>query len=378
MRRLSADPVRRRSVLVAALALAALYLFRARLHAPRAERTDAVAARVMEMRERNRRAEAATELGGGGLGERLGRYERYVARLETLIPGSGEVPQLLEAVSREERRAGVAMTVMRPQPRVSGEFYEQWSYEIAVQGGYHAVGAFLSRVASLERIVVPDNLVVASLPGSEADGKVLATLEIRTYVFAAAAPEADDATEGAPRGTRPGGAGHAPSVPRPTPPPAPTMSLSSALSAGHAPKALPLARAVAVACCSPNRPAPQEDAPPPLVFEREVFRYPATGRRNPFAVPGGAQPTETARGTLRLLGVVASDDPRLGLALLARAPVTGAAPPTRPLRLRVGERHGLVRLLDAAWNGVLVEIGGPRGPVVQTLPAPRPRPRFPR
>ena len=38
----------------------------------------------------------------------------------------------------------VEVILMRPEPRESGPHYDRWSYEIGVEGEYHAGGAFLA------------------------------------------------------------------------------------------------------------------------------------------------------------------------------------------------------------------------------------------
>lgn len=391
-------------MLVTVLALAGFYLFFARLHAPRVARTDVLETRVQDMRERNDQV-ARLEAAVGGLEERLARYEQHVARLETLIPARDEVAQLLEAVSREERRTGVAVTMMRPQPPATEEFYERRSYDLAVEGGYHAVGAFLTGVASLERIVVPDNVLVASSPDPERTGEALATFQISAYVVPAA-PEPGPAAAPGPSGlqdaTRTAG-GRA----KPFGVAAPGASgLRAAWAAGE--RAMPFdaaatgdwsPRAVwaaapglsgrrgatwAVAAPRPRSPLPrwlQESPSPapgeasalPLVFEREVFRYPVAGRRNPFAVPGGERAVLPAHEPVRLLGLVFHDDPRLRMAILARDRLDPETlPSSRPLRLRTGEQEGRVRLLEVAAAAVVVETQGPQGPRVDTLALPRP------
>ena len=397
-------------MLATVLAAAGFYLFFARFHAPRVARADVLQARVEEMRERNDRV-ARLEAAGGGLEERLARYERHVARLETLIPARDEVAQLLEAVSREERRTGVAVTMMRPQPPVTEEFYERRSYELAVEGGYHAVGAFLTGVASLERIVVPDDVLMASSPGSEAAGAVLATFRMRTYV---APSEPEPAIPAAPRPSGLHGAAPASSArPRPSPafePPAVPAGSAAPASSGlrgaawavaasrPGPAAWRLGRPVGaawparlreslrptsgevLAAVRATRPRWLQEAAPsapeaapavPLVFEREVFRYPVAGRRNPFAVPGRERAVLSARASVRLLGIILHDDPRLRVAILARDP-GGEALPGRALRLRTGERAGRMRLLEVAARGVVVETAGPQGAHVDTLLLPRP------
>ncbi len=357
MQFLPSDPARRNSALVVVLALAGLYLFHARLRIPRVERADVLEARVKEMRERNRRAKSASAASDGTLESRLARYESHLRRLETLIPSSREVAQLLEAVSREERRAGVEMTMMRPQPRIAGEFYEQWSYEVAVRGGYHAVGAFVTAVASLERIVVPGNVVLSGTDGSGTPGEVLATLEVRTYVAAAPDSGAVESVAGAsgdplPRGDRASAMRH-PARARGGPRVVHAISISGR---GPSPPESQDGPPQTPPGVPPVPGSPRSEPPAPLVFSREVFRYPVVGRRDPFAAPVGVP--RTGR-TLHLLGLILHEDPALGVALLARGSSEVGDPPSRPLRLRVGERAGDVRLLEIEEDRVIVEIGVP-------------------
>lgn len=418
-------------MLVAVLASAGFYLFFARLHAPRVARTDVLQTRVQEMLERNDEA-AGLEAAVSGLEERLVRYEQHVARMETLIPARDEVAQLLEAVSREERRTGVAVTMMRPQPPATEEFYERRSYDLAVEGAYHAVGAFLTGVASLDRIVVPDNVLVASSPDPERAGEALATFQISAYVVPAA-PEPPTAAapslsglQGATRAA--GGRAKPANVAAPGPPgvrgagwaaterakpvnaAAPgAWGLRGASWAAErakpanaaAPSLSGLRGAVwaaapglsgrrgatwAVAAPRPRStlppwlqeapsPTPEEAPPVPLVFEREVFRYPVAGRRNPFAVPGRERAVLPVHAPVRLLGLVFHDDPRLRMAILTRDRLGRDALPGggRPLRLRIGEQAGDVRLLEVVAAGVVVvETQGPQGAQVDTLALPRP------
>lgn len=114
-------------------------------------------------------------------------YEAHLARLEDLIPSREEVASLLEAISVEERLAGVEVTLLRPEPPDPGELYDRWSYEMAVRGDYHAIGSFLTAISSLERIMVPADLVLdsglppmAGQPGSHS--RIVARLRIHTYV----------------------------------------------------------------------------------------------------------------------------------------------------------------------------------------------------
>lgn len=190
---LPSDPVRRSTILCAFLAISGLYFAHTYLFAPRAERAESRRLRIERLEEGNRDANRAAALGDGELEERLALYREHIARLEALIPANDEVAALLDAISDEERRAGVDMTMMRPEPVEPGDYYDRLSYQVTVQGGYHAVGSFLAAIASLERIVSPGDLVMTPVDPPTGDGPVeagsiLASFRIRTYVATTPAP----------------------------------------------------------------------------------------------------------------------------------------------------------------------------------------------
>ena len=191
---LPTDPVRRSAILCAFLAVSGLYFGHTYLFAPRAERAESRRLRIERLEAGNRDANRAAALGDGELEERLALYREHIARLEALIPANDEVAALLDAISDEERRAGVEMTMMRPEPVESGDYYDRLSYQVTVQGGYHAVGSFLAAIASLERIVSPGDLVMTPIdhpPTGDAPmeaGSILASFRIRTYVATTPAP----------------------------------------------------------------------------------------------------------------------------------------------------------------------------------------------
>ena len=172
---------------MALLSLSGPYFVHTYVSAPAAQRGESTRLRLARL---DGGEGAAGEGGAEGrvrLEERIALYEEHIARLERLIPTKEEVAALLEAVSNEERRAGVEMTMMRPEPVEPGDHYDRLSYQVAVTGGYHAVGAFLTAVASLERILAPADLAITSgdasapQPGAR-DGAASASFRLRTYL----------------------------------------------------------------------------------------------------------------------------------------------------------------------------------------------------
>lgn len=190
VRWLPRDSARRTAVLVAFLAASGVYFIYTYVHAPRARRVETQEARLRRLVADN--AEAETKAAEQRLLEqRVSHYLTQLERLETLLPSDWQVSALLESLSAAEGGSGVEVVRMRPEPIQHGPFYDHWSYEMEMLGSYHAVASFLTDVASLERILVPEvvTIVPASTPPDGLqphDGSVMAHVRIRTY---AARPE---------------------------------------------------------------------------------------------------------------------------------------------------------------------------------------------
>ncbi len=189
-----ADPKQRNALIIAVLLLALIYPFYSFWYKGQREEVNAMQARLEALEAQNRRAQVLAARGGGDLEERMALYERQVAKLEELIPAAEEVPVLLDDMSIRARQDDVEMNRLLPEPSEEGAFYSKTSYEVAVAGDYHAVGRFLTDVASLSRIVTPVELDLSPHPQPqlfpEIDSPVLATFRIETYVLPnpAAAP----------------------------------------------------------------------------------------------------------------------------------------------------------------------------------------------
>lgn len=190
MRLLPSDRLRRNAVLSSLLALSSVYFAYTYICVPREARADTLRLRLDALQAAIR-LPGLEALGQTDLQRRLELHEAHLVRMEDLIPSSEEVASLLEAVSVEERLAGVEVTMLRPEMPEAGRPYDRRSYEMAVKGDYHAIGAFLTAVASLERIMVPANLTVGRAPpaGTRQTGpayRAVARVRIQTYVLSPA------------------------------------------------------------------------------------------------------------------------------------------------------------------------------------------------
>ena len=123
------------------------------------------------------------------------------------------------------------------------------------------------------------------------------------------------------------------------------LALAAMLAAtlGHAQTAAPAAKAATAGARS--------RADSMIVYRREVFRYSAAGRPDPFRSLLGSADLGVRVEDLSLRGVVYHPDPSRSVAMLAREGME------RPVRAHVGDRIGGIRILTIRPNSidVLVE-----------------------
>lgn len=189
------DPTQRNWMIGGLVFLLLIVPYNMYLLGPRQDENATLQAQVENLETVNRRASVLAAQGGGGLQERLALYEAHVAKLEELIPQREEVPVLLDDIQTRARIQDVDVRMLEPQPREPGEYYDRTAYNMAVIGEYHAVGRFLTEIASLSRIVTPVQVEVQlyDQPQQFPDlaAPVVANFRIETYVLpdsAAAAP----------------------------------------------------------------------------------------------------------------------------------------------------------------------------------------------
>jgi type IV pilus assembly protein PilO len=153
-------------------------------------------------------AKAKAELAKGtveDLRKRLDSYRSSLALLRRLVPDRNEVPNLLDDISTRGKIRGVTLSQVVPLPVEPGPApFDTYKYTLSVIGRYDQIGEWLADVASLQRIIVPQDvqLAVANQTAAKAlgdtSGSLLeAKLQIRTFVKS----NAPEAAEGAASGT---------------------------------------------------------------------------------------------------------------------------------------------------------------------------------
>lgn len=161
------------------------------VYGPRAAELNEVEDRLAQVETQNRTAEGRTS-NLDELRAELDRYEQQLSALRELVPERSEVAQLYETIATESQTAGLELVSVTPSEarRDTGGYYKRQSWEMQVEGQYHDVGRFLTRVASLNRIVRPSVESIelsgggGSSGSSEESPAVSVRMDLRTYVLA--------------------------------------------------------------------------------------------------------------------------------------------------------------------------------------------------
>jgi type IV pilus assembly protein PilO len=138
-------------------------------------------------------AKAKAELAKGtveDLRRRLDVYRSSLALLRRLVPDRNEVPNLLDDISTRGKIRGVTLAQVVPLPVEPGPApFDTHRYNLSVIGRYDQIGEWLADVASLQRIIVPQdialaaaNMTAAKALGDTSGSLLEAKLQIRTYV----------------------------------------------------------------------------------------------------------------------------------------------------------------------------------------------------
>src|SRR5712675_120406 len=202
-------PTDQRGQLMALLVLAALaggYFFWTKKHRP-----DIVAITSANQESDSLEkivAAAKADLASGSIEDLRRRVEEYQGSLELmrrLVPDRNEVPTLIDDISTKAKVRGITLGKIQPLTPEPGSPFDTYRYRLEVYGHYDQIGEYLADIASLPRIVVPQDVTLSPAPpatakllADTAGSLLLAEFTIRTFVKSTSPPP--------PPGGKPGGA----------------------------------------------------------------------------------------------------------------------------------------------------------------------------
>src|SRR5438046_3542575 len=143
-------------------------------------------------------AQAKADLASGTVEDLRRKVEEYTALLSVmrrLVPEKNEVPALIDDISTKAKVRGVTIGRIEPQAVEAAPPFDTYRYRLEIIGHYDQLGEFMSDIASLPRIIVPQDVILKAAAGQaqrllgDTLGSLLeAQFQIRTFVKAAAPP----------------------------------------------------------------------------------------------------------------------------------------------------------------------------------------------
>lgn len=118
----------------------------------------------------------------------LEAYRRQMVEMEesfgaliSQLPSDTEVPGLLEDITNRGVLNGLNIASINLQPEVSREFYVELPIAIEAEGSYHDLGAFISGMAGLPRIVTLHDFTISGGGDNASDLKLSITAKTYRY-----------------------------------------------------------------------------------------------------------------------------------------------------------------------------------------------------
>jgi type IV pilus assembly protein PilO len=125
------------------------------------------------------------------------RYRGMLGLMRRLVPEQNEVPAMIDDISTRAKVRGVTIGKIEPLPVEPGPPFDTYRYRLEIMGHYDQLGEYLSDIASLPRIVVPQDVILKAasqgaqkLLGDTIGALLEADFSVRTFVKSTAPPPA--------------------------------------------------------------------------------------------------------------------------------------------------------------------------------------------
>jgi type IV pilus assembly protein PilO len=113
----------------------------------------------------------------------LAEMEQSFGAMLRKLPNKTEVPNLLTDISQQGAGAGLDQKLFQPAPQVNKDFYAELPIKMRLTGSYHAIGAFVSGIAALPRIVTLHDVQIAPVNKDGGFDQLQLDVTAKTYRY---------------------------------------------------------------------------------------------------------------------------------------------------------------------------------------------------
>jgi type IV pilus assembly protein PilO len=113
----------------------------------------------------------------------LAEMEQSFGAMLRKLPNKTEVPNLLTDISQQGTAAGLDQKLFQPNAQVVKDFYAELPIKMRLTGSFHSIGAFVSGIAALPRIVTMHDVEITQVSKTAGSDQLQLDLTAKTYRY---------------------------------------------------------------------------------------------------------------------------------------------------------------------------------------------------
>ena len=113
----------------------------------------------------------------------LAEMEQSFGAMLRKLPNKTEVPNLLTDISQQGSGAGLEQRLFQPAQQVNKDFYAELPIKMRLTGTFHSIGAFVSGIAALPRIVTLHDVEITSASKDRGVDQLQLDVTAKTYRY---------------------------------------------------------------------------------------------------------------------------------------------------------------------------------------------------
>jgi type IV pilus assembly protein PilO len=113
----------------------------------------------------------------------LAEMEQSFGAMLRKLPNKTEVPNLLTDISQQGAGAGLDQKLFQPGPQNNKDFYAELPIKMRLTGSYHSIGAFVSGIAALPRIVTLHDFEISPAGKDAGPDELQLDVTAKTYRY---------------------------------------------------------------------------------------------------------------------------------------------------------------------------------------------------
>jgi len=113
----------------------------------------------------------------------LQEMEQSFGAMLRKLPNKTEVPNLLTDISQQGSGAGLDQKLFQPSQQINKDFYAELPIKMRLTGSFHSIGAFVSGIAALPRIVTLHDVEITPVSKDKGVDQLQLDVTAKTYRY---------------------------------------------------------------------------------------------------------------------------------------------------------------------------------------------------